>query len=137
MKALPLALLVACLAVACKGDRCDTPIGSVGTIDLTMPEYANLYNNPGGTLVLAGVGHRGVLVQCIGLRDYVAFECACPKDHDVRLLPNDDRYAVLLTCPACESRFEVTYGNPLEGSATGCPLYQYSTSFDGRQLTIW
>lgn len=122
---------------ACKSEDCNTPIGSVGTIDVTQAEYSNLYNNPGGTLVLGQVGHRGVLVNCVALGSYVAFECACPHDHDVRLLPNDDDYAVLLTCPSCGSRFELIHGNPLEGSATGCSLYQYSTSFDGRQLTIY
>ena len=125
------------LCWGCKTDRCNTPFGSVGTIDVSLPEYSNLYNNPGGTLVVANGGHKGVLVHCVALGNYVAFECACPKDHEVRLLPNDDRYAVVLTCPSCASRFEVVYGNPLEGSATGCPLYQYNTSFDGRMLSIY
>ena len=129
--------LAALLLAGCKADRCNTPIGSVGTIDLTLPEFSNLYNNPGGTLVIGNAGHKGVLVHCVAMGSYAAFECACPKDHEVRLVPNDDRYAVVLSCPSCGSRFEVIYGNPLEGSATGCPLYQYNTAYDGRQLSIY
>ncbi|MBQ9418301.1 MAG: hypothetical protein IJU19_06980 [Bacteroidales bacterium] len=130
-------LLLAASLAACKSDECDTPFGQVGTIDVTLAEYADLYNNPGGTLVLGNAGHKGVLVACVALGNYVAFECSCPHDHDVRLVPNDDHAAVLLSCPSCGSRFELTYGNPLEGSATGCSLYQYSTSFDGRELSIY
>lgn len=121
---------------ACKTERCDTPFGLGGELDLLQPDFINLYNNPGGTLVI-NRGHKGILVNCVGLGEYAAFECACPLDHDVRMLPDDPTHAMLLECPQCGSRFEVYFGNPLDGSLTGCPLYQYNTAFDGRVLTIY
>lgn len=122
--------------VSCKGERCETPFGEGATIDVTQAEFNNLYNNPGGTLVL-NRGHKGILVRCAALGSYAAFECACPNDHDVGMKPDDDRFAMKLTCPVCGSSFDVIYGNPLEGSVTPCPLYQYGTSFDGRLLSIY
>lgn len=124
------------LMAGCKTETCSTPFGSGGTIDLTTAEFVNLYNHVGATLVI-GCGHKGVLVRCSGFSEYTAFECACPIDHEVRMLPDDEREALVLTCPACGSRFELVYGNPLEGAATSCPLYQYRTDYDGRLLTIY
>ena len=57
--------------------------------------------------------------------------------HEVRLLADSDWGGSVLECPTCHSRFETEYGNPLEGSVTGCPLYQYNTQFDGYRLTIY
>lgn len=129
-------ILLTLLLVACKPERCDTPFGNGGSIDLTMEEFSNLYNHVGGTLVIS-CGYKGVLVRCSGFGEYTAFECACPNDHDVRLLPDDNREAMILTCPTCSSRFELVNGNPLEGSVTPCPLYQYHTAYDGRMLSIY
>lgn len=124
------------LLAGCNPERCNTPIGQGGEIDLTAPEFSNLYNHVGGTLVIS-CGYKGVLVRCVGFSEYVAFECACPHDHEVRMEPDDPRAAVLLTCPACGSRFELSYGNPLEGAATSCTLYQYRTALDGYRLSIY
>lgn len=121
---------------ACKAERCNTPFGVGGELDLLQPDFINLYNNPGGTLVI-NRGHKGILVNCVGLGNYVAFDCACPLDHDIRMLPDSPTSAMLLECPVCGSRFEVYFGNPLDGSKTGCPLYQYNTQFDGRVLVIY
>lgn len=129
--------IVACVLAltACKRDRCDVPIGETGAIYL--PDFPDIYNNVGGTVVL-NKGHRGILVRCSGFGEYMAFECACPQDHDVRMLPDDDHNAVTLKCPSCGSRFEVvSSGSPLEGSSTVCPLHQYHTSPDGTTLFIY
>ena len=69
------------LLAGCKRDRCNVPIGETGAIYL--PDYPDIYNNVGGTVVL-NKGHRGILVRCSGFGEYMAFECACPQDHDVR-----------------------------------------------------
>lgn len=129
-------LLPLLLLVSCKQERCDTPFGQGATINVTDPEFSNLYNHVGGTLVIS-CGHKGVIVRCVGFSEYVAFECACPFDHEVRMEPDDPRAAVILTCPTCGSRFELSYGNPLEGSVTSCMLYQYRTAFDGQLLSIF
>lgn len=131
-----LCILPLLLLTGCKTERCSTPFGNGGTIDLTTEEFSNLYNHVGGTLVIS-CGHKGVLVRCSGFSEYTAFECSCPHDNEVRMVPDDDREAVILTCPACGSRFELVYGNPLQGSVTSCMLYQYQTEFDGQMLTIY
>ncbi len=123
------------LLAGCKRDRCNVPIGETGAIYL--PDYPDIYNNVGGTVVL-NKGHRGILVRCSGFGEYMAFECACPQDHDVRMLPDDDHNAVTLTCPSCGSRFEViSSGTPLEGSSTVCTLHQYRADKDGTTLYIY
>ncbi len=134
-----IAMVLACvllLACSCKGERCNTPFGMGGELDLLQPDFINLYNNPGGTLVI-NRGHKGIIVNCIDLGQYVAFDCTCPNDHDVRMLPDDDYRAVLLTCPVCGSSYDLYFGYPQEGAASGCPLYQYQTYFDGRYLSIY
>lgn len=131
------ALLTFCFLTlaSCKRDRCESPIGESGAIYL--PEYPDIYNSVGGTVVL-NKGYRGILVRCSAFGEYMAFECACPQDHDVRMLPDDDHNAVLLTCPSCGSRFEVvSSGSPLEGSSTACPLHQYRADLDGNTLYIY
>ena len=128
-------LLILLALTACKRDRCDVPIGETGAIYL--PDYPEIYNSVGGTVVL-NKGHRGILVRCSAFGEYIAFECACPQDHDVRTLPDDDHSAVMLTCPSCGSSFEVvSSGSPLEGSSSGCSLHQYRVDLDGNTLYIY
>lgn len=111
-------------------------MGEGGTLDLLQPDFIGLYNNPGATLVI-NRGYRGILVHCTALSEYVAFDCVCPLDHEVGMLPDDNRAAVMLTCPSCGSRFELFFGNPLDGAATACPLRQYNVFYDGRNLSIY
>lgn len=124
------------LLAACNGDRCRTPFGEGGELDLLQPDFLSLYNNPGETLVI-NRGYRGILVHCTNVSEYVAFECACPHCLDVGMNPDDPHRASLLECPQCGSRFDVYFGNPLDGAATSCILYQYRTYYDGRYLSIY
>ena len=104
-------------------------------MDLLQPDFIRL-NTPGETMVI-NRGYRGILVHCINISDYVAFECACPHCRETGMTPDDPCTASILTCPDCGSRFDVYFGNPLEGSLTGCMLFQYNTFFDGRFLSIY
>lgn len=131
-----LCLSLLLLLCGCKGERCRTPFGEGGTLDLLQPDFMGLYNSPGSTLVI-NRGYRGILVNCVGLDDYVAFECACPHCREVGMVPDSRTSAVILTCPECGSRFDLFYGNPLEGSQTACMLFQYRTLYDGRYLSIY
>jgi len=124
------------LFAACGGDRCRTPFGEGGTLDLLQPDFISLYNNPGETLVI-NRGYRGILIHCTNMSEYVAFDCACPYCLETGLIPDDTRRAALLECPDCGSRFDVFFGNPLDGSLTSCMLYQYNTHYDGRYLSIY
>ena len=131
-----LLILPLLLFAACKPENCNTPFGQGATIDMTDPRFSNIYNHAGGTVVVS-CGHKGVIVRCVGVGEYAAFECACPKDHDVRMEPDSKNDAVMLTCGACGSRFEIINGAPLEGSATSCMLYQYNVAVEGTLLTIY
>lgn len=131
-----LLILPLLLFAACKPENCNTPFGQGATIDLTDPQFSNIYNHAGGTVVIS-CGHKGVIVRCAGFGQYAAFECACPKDHDVRMEPDSKDDALMLTCGACGSRFEIINGTPLEGSATSCMLYQYGVAVEGTLLSIY
>ena len=119
----------------CVGDRCNTPFGEGGTLDVTMPDFAPL-SNVGGSMMI-NRGHKGIMVTRMSYSEFVAFECSCPNDNDVLMEPDDIWGNTVLVCPVCSSRFNAVDGSALNGSVTPCPLYQYSTSFDGRLLSIW
>lgn len=120
---------------ACGGDRCNTPFGEGGTLDVTMPDFAPL-SNVGGSLMI-NRGHKGIMITRVSYSEFVAFEGACPNDNDVLMEPDATWSNMVLVCPSCSSRFNALDGSPFDGSVTPCPLYQYSTSFDGRLLSIW
>ena len=122
--------------VSCNRDNaCQTPFGEGGVLDITQPDFAAL-QTVGGT-VTVNRGYKGIFVRRVSYSDFVAFECACPNDHEVRLLPLEGWDGGVLECPACKSKYETINGQPLEGAASGCPLYEYSTYFDGYTLEIY
>ena len=129
-------IALAALFCACHTDHCDTPFGLGGSIDVTMPDFAPL-SNVGGSMSVGGIGNKGVHVTRISYSDFVAFDLVCPNDHNVRLEADADWGGSILTCPVCSSRFNALDGTPFNGASTPCPLYQYSTSFDGRILSIY
>ena len=116
-------------------NRCDTPFGEGATLDLSMPEFSAL-NHPGGALAI-NRGYKGIFVTRISYSSFVAFECACPNDHETRILPDADWGNSILTCPTCGSRFNALDGTPLTGSVTPCPLFEYNTTLDGNMLYIY
>lgn len=123
------------LAGCSREDSCNTPFGEGAQIDIYMPDFASL-QNVGGT-VTVNRGHKGIFVRRISYSEFVAFECACPNDHEVGLQPLEDWNGEVLKCPSCGSMYETINGQPLEGAASGCPLYEYYTSFDGYILTVY
>lgn len=125
--------LSALVVVSCGGDRCDTPFGEGGTFDIN--QFGEL-SNVGGSVVI-NRGHKGILVRRTTYSSFVAFECTCTKDHEVRLQSAEGWDNAIMVCPTCGSMFETEYGNPIDGSAAVCPLYEYNTSFDGRMLSIY
>lgn len=140
-------LIVSCLllilTMACsKDDACNTPFGVGGSFNLSFPEYSSLQNIGGAMTIYRDyfgyeVGYRGIFVRRVSLGEFVAFDCACPNDHEVRLTPLEGWEGAVVECPACGSMYETEYGQPLEGAASGCPLYQYNTHFDGYTLEIY
>lgn len=121
---------------SCTSDSiCNTPFGEGASIDIYQPDFNALVNI--GGCVTINRGYKGIFVRRVSYTDFVAFECACPNDHEVRLVPDPDWAGAVLKCNACGSLYETEYGQPLEGSASGCPLYSYDTYFDGTVLEIY
>lgn len=129
-------ILHSSLIISCSPDTaCNTPFGEGAVIDIYQPDF-NALTTVGGT-VTVNRGYKGIFVRRTSFSDFVAFECACPNDHEVRLEPDPDWDGAILRCRACGSLFETEYGNPLDGAASGCPLYEYRTHFDGYTLEIY
>ena len=123
-------------AGSCSRDNiCDTPFGEGGVIDIYQPDFIVLAN-VGGSVTI-NRGHKGIFVRRISFSEFTAFDCTCPNDHEVRLLPLEGWGGAVIRCDTCGSRFETEYGNPLDGAATSCPLYEYRTHFDGTILEIY
>lgn len=121
---------------SCSRDNlCDTPFGDGAAIDIYQPDFAALLS-VGGTLTI-NRGYKGIFIRRVSFSDFVAFECACPHCHEERLTPDPDWNGAVLQCSSCHSQFETEYGNPLNGSATSCPLFEYRTHFDGYTLEIY
>jgi hypothetical protein len=121
---------------SCSRDNlCDTPFGMGASIDIYQPDFAALLT-VGGTVTI-NRGYKGIFIRRTSYSNFVAFECACPHCHETRLIPHPDWNGAVLQCPDCHSMFETEYGNPLDGSATGCMLYEYRTIFDGYTLEIY
>lgn len=118
---------------SCGPDRCDTPFGEGGTIDIA---FLPALNNVGGSQMI-NRGYKGIMVTRMSYSDFVAFECACPNDHEVCLQPDNEWGNNILTCPVCASSYNALDGSPLDGAVSPCPLYQYNTIFDGQNLTIY
>lgn len=128
--------LVTILLAGCSRDTlCNTPFGEGGKIDIYQPDFAAL-QSVGGT-VTVNRGYKGIFVRRVSFSEFVAFECACPNDHEERLKPLEGWDGAVLECPVCGSKYETEYGQPLDGAASGCPLYEYYTHFDGYILEIY
>lgn len=138
-RVLPLlsALFLFVLFSGCKERQCFVPIGLTNfEIEPNSSYYSGL-NNVGGYMYLTG-GHRGVVVVRLALDRFVAYERTCPADSTTAVEITDDWGSALLECPKCHTCFIVDAdGMPMDGGATACPLYQYSTSYSGGVLWVY
>jgi len=128
------------LLAACDRERVCHTVSGLTNITIRPNEagrYAAL-NNVGGYLYLTG-GNSGVIVVRTGYDSFLAYERACPSgDGDRVTISGDDWGSDVLVCPTCGSQFlTAADGMPLDGSTTPCPLFQYSTSYDGTTLYIY
>jgi hypothetical protein len=131
-------IALAILAVACGHEqRCNVPIGMTNfTIEPNSAYYSGL-NNVGGYMYLTG-GHRGVVVVRTAIDHFVAYERTCPADSTTAVEVTSDWGSSILECPKCHTLFVVNAdGYPMDGGATACPLYQYSTAYSGGILSVY
>jgi len=127
-------IILAALFTGCTPEaRCDTPMGDA-TCQLDLMQYPNLTGGNGYEYLYGG--YQGIVVIRTSLEQYVAYERTCPHDHG-RLAVSKDYGNTVLECPDCHSRFNAfADGQPLDGSQTSCPLYQYSTHYSAGILYI-
>ena len=127
-------LLLSCSMVFTGCNEADTPIGYVNfTIEPNSTRYSNL-NRVGGYEYFVG-GYKGVVVFRYSLTEFLAYERACPHDHETRVEVLEDS-GVILQCPECGSQFIYTDGSPIKGPSV-FGLRQYSTYYDGRYLSVY
>ena len=121
---------------SCKGKECNVPIGVTNfRVEPNSAYYSGL-NNVGGYMYFTG-GYNGVVVVRTGYYSFVAYERACPADTG-QVKVSDDWGSSILQCPKCGSCFIVEAdGTPMDGSATPCALYQYSTHYSGGVLEVY
>lgn len=133
-----MAILTLFMLPSCgREEVCKVSIGATNfSIEPNSAYYSSL-NNVGGYLYLTG-GHRGVVVVRTAYDQFLAYDRTCPHDNSSAVEVSDDWGSALLQCPTCHSRFVVeSDGMPIEGSATSCPLYQYSTTYTGGLLYVY
>lgn len=126
------------LSVSCdRENSCNVPFGITNfQIEPNTAYYTGL-NNVGGYMYFTG-GHCGVIVVRTAYDHFVAYERTCPVDSTTAVEISPSYGSSILECPVCHSCFVVEAdGVPLDGSATSCPLYQYSTSYSGGVLYVY
>lgn len=130
-------ILATFITFGCSRERCNTPIGDAHCqIEPNSPLY-NAINNVGGYVYLVG-GHHGLVVIRTSYADFVCYERTCPHCLDIAVEADNEWGGGVMKCPKCGSKFSTyTDGMPLDGSLTQCPLYEYSTSYDGEFLYIY
>lgn len=130
-------LLTATLGACKKTNQCKVSIGNASfSIDPNSALYSRL-NTVGGYEYFSG-GHHGVVVVRTGYNEFVAFERTCPLDDSSRVVVSETWGSTILECPTCHSLFSThNYGTPMDGSATPCSLYPYSTTYDGSTLYVY
>ncbi|MBP5189919.1 MAG: hypothetical protein J6031_03270 [Bacteroidales bacterium] len=134
----PLAALLILLLASCgKDNRCYVPIGMTNfTIEPNSAYYSGL-NVVGGYMYFTG-GHRGVIVVRTTYDHFAAYERTCPADSTTAVNISEEYGSAVLECPKCHTLYVVDAdGYPMDGGATTCPLYQYSTTYSGGQLWVY
>lgn len=124
------------LAGCWKDNQCDVKIGATNFSIEPNSAYYQRLNNVGGYEYITG-GNLGIVVVRTAIDHFVAFERTCPVDDSVAVVFPEGWEGSLLECPKCHSKFIILAdGMPMDGSATFCPLYQYSTTYFYGKLYI-
>jgi len=131
------ALFVACLS--CSSDPQDDPIPPANfpdkTINLNLTENIAL-RSKGNAKAYNDIGVRGVIVYCVDVGIYHAYERNCSyTPNEACATVNIDPSSLYMIDPCCNSTFDFNTGMP-SGGVAWRPLRQYRTRFNGTDLTI-
>ena len=106
-------------------------------IQLNSAEFSNLQAVGNSEYVTGGV--KGIILYRYDFDTFLAFDRACsfrPSIDCERVKIDNKTGTTLLTDSCCGSKFLITDGYPIEGSAL-LPLKRYNTSFDGENISVF
>lgn len=134
-----LIILLVLISPACDKDKGYEPIPNV-YVNINLDINSTIYSDlaiVGGHAYLTG-GYRGIVVYRMSNDEFVAYDRACPYDHDkdddARVDVEDN--GLTLIDSVCMSRYLLLDGSVVEGPAQR-PLKNYRTSFNGSNLLIY
>ena len=136
-----LGLLTSLLGVllSCSPDPSDDPIPTKSfpdkVINLNLPDNAVL-RSKGNSKAYGDIGVRGVIVYCVDVGVYHAYERTCSyQPNEACATVNIDQSNLFMTDPCCGSNFDFNTGMP-SGGVAWRPLLQYKTTYNGTDLII-
>lgn len=104
-------------------------------LDISSTLYSDL-NIIGNHAYITG-GYRGIVVYRMAQDKFVAYDRACPYDHeDPEARVDVEDNGLTLIDSTCMSRFLLIDGSVVEGPAKRS-LKKYNTEFDGNNLFIY
>ncbi|MCF8219359.1 MAG: Rieske (2Fe-2S) protein [Bacteroidales bacterium] len=104
-------------------------------LDISSTLYSDL-NIIGNHAYITG-GYRGIVVYRMSNDEFVAYDRACPYDHeDPEARVDVEDNGLTLIDSTCMSRFLLLDGSVVEGPAKRS-LKNYRTNFDGNNLFIY
>lgn len=132
-------IVLATLVFACSPDPGDDPIPPTSfpdeVLNLNLPENIIL-RSKGAYRAINDIGVRGVIVYCVDVGVYHAYETNCSyRPNEACATVNVDVSTLFLTDPCCGSTFDFATGVPTGGAAWR-PLRKYKTTFNGTDLII-
>lgn len=124
---------------SCSSDPVDDPIPPVSfpdkVLNLTLPENISLLSK-GSSKSYGDIGVRGVIVYCVDVGVYHAYERNCSyQPNDACATVNIDASTLFMVDSCCGSMFDFNTGMP-SGGVAWRPLRQYRTRYNGTELVI-
>ena len=137
--AIAMLLFVLSILASCTPDPGDDPIPPVSfpdkVLNLNLPDNIVL-RSKGSSRAYNDIGVRGVIVYCVDVGIYHAYERNCSyQPNEACATVNIDVSTLFMTDPCCGSTFDFNTGMPSGGVAWN-PLRQYRTIFNGTDLVI-
>jgi nitrite reductase/ring-hydroxylating ferredoxin subunit len=105
------------------------------TVSVNNAQYSKLLN-VGGWVYVTG-GYDGIILFCNGPGTYLAFDRGCPYDCETNTTAfvNVQTSGITAVCPVCGTTYNL-YGGTVTKGPGSIALKQYTTNFDGTNLTV-
>lgn len=128
-----------CAFASCSPEPSDDPIPPATfpdkVINLNLPDNIAL-RSKGHAQAYGDIGNRGVIVYCVDVGVYHAYEQKCSyTPNEACANVNIDVSGLFMIDHCCNSTFDFNTGMP-SGGVAWRPLRQYRTTFNGTDLVI-